>query len=86
MYRVDGLIDYYYQRKLTGMELSAIEESLESQQHIEDRDRSTIIQEVIRREEVSRKSEAKRKLLTSIIVAGLILSIITTFILVNRGL
>ena len=69
MYRVDGLIDYYFQRKLTGMDLHSIKQSLESQQHIEETDRSNIIQEVIRREEAQRRSEARKK---AIIITGLV--------------
>ena len=69
MYRLDGLIDYYFQRKLTGMQLNEIQRSLNSQQHIEDEDRSTIIQEVLRREELMRKAEARKR---SIIIAALL--------------
>ena len=83
MYRVDGLIDYYYQRKLTGMDLGAIQESLESQQHIEDQDRSTILQEVLRREEVTRKSEARKKALIITAVVGLAIIAISSFVLLN---
>ena len=79
MYRVDGLIDYYYQRKLTGMDLNSIQQSLNSQQHIEDEDRSSILQEVLRREELMRKSEKRRKRLVFTAFAGVTIIVIVGF-------
>ncbi len=83
MYRVDGLIDYYFQRKQTGMELRDIQESLESQQHIEDQDRSTIIQEVIRREEIKRKGEVRKKLLMISGLVGAAMIAVLLFLLIK---
>ncbi len=78
MYRVEGLIDYYFQRKRTGMDIHTIQQSLESQQHIEDDDRSTILQEVLRREEVQRKNEARKRL---ILISGAVGLAIVSFLI-----
>lgn len=83
MYRVDGLIDYYFQRKKTGMDLSAIQKSLDSQQHIEDEDRSTILQEVIRREELQRKNEARKRRILISAAAGVVLITTLVFLIFN---
>lgn len=83
MYRVDGLIDYYYQRKLTGMDLNTIQQSLESQQHIEDEDRSTILQEVLRREELMRKSEVRKKRIIVTTITGVILIALAAFLILS---
>ena len=83
MYRVDGLIDYYYQRKLTGMDLNTIQQSLESQQHIEDEDRSTILQEVLRREELMRKSEVRKKRIIVTTITGVILIALAAFLMLS---
>lgn len=83
MYRVDGLVDYYYQRKLTGMDLNSIQRSLESQQHIEVQDRSTILQEVLRREELMQRAEVRKKRLIATAIAGLILITLATFFILT---
>ena len=73
MYRVDGLIDYYYQRRLSGMDMSDIEQSLNHQQHIEEEDRAGILQEVKRREEAMRLLMLKKKRL--LIAVGVLLGV-----------
>lgn len=83
MYRVDGLIDYYYQRKMTGMDLNSIQQSLESQQHIEDEDRSTILQEVVRREELMRKTEVRKKRIIITAITGIVLIAMASYLVLS---
>lgn len=83
MYRVDGLIDYYYQRKMTGMDLNSIQQSLESQQHIEDEDRSTILQEVVRREELMRKTEIRKKRIIITAITGIVLIAMASYLVLS---
>ncbi|MDZ7846085.1 MAG: hypothetical protein U5L96_04630 [Owenweeksia sp.] len=81
MYKVDGLIQYYFQRKISGTAFTEIRRSLEKQQHMADEDRKIILREVERKAQVYHQRMMARRLNRILLLTGSLLIILALLFL-----